>query len=252
MKSPNAPLVKELVSNDKLEKKTVFPIVAIINFVKPQQQQKLVRKPVKYVEMYRSQTPKGNQNNWNNKKSLQLGSDFVMPKAVNTAKLNTTVVNTVKANQVNAVKASACWVWRPTKLNSASLTFKRHNYVDVRGRSNTLISSFLIKANLEFCDKHNMVAYLYKPEGSEEFHQIVDFLTASHISYALTKSPTIYVSLIEQFWQTAIASTLKNGDMEITATIDGKVKVVSEAYIRRHLKLEDSDGISDLPTIEIF
>ncbi|GKA89433.1 hypothetical protein Tco_0811245 [Tanacetum coccineum] len=40
--------------------------------------------------------------------------------------------------------------------------------------------------------------------------------------------------------------------MEITATIDRKVKVVSEASIRRHLKLEDSDGISTLPTIEIF
>ncbi|GJS92710.1 hypothetical protein Tco_0799678 [Tanacetum coccineum] len=38
-----------------------------------------------------------------------------------------------------------------------------------------------------------------------------------------------------------IRNTLENGDMEITATIDGKVKVVSEASIRRHLKLEDSD-----------
>ncbi|GJW29666.1 putative ribonuclease H-like domain-containing protein [Tanacetum coccineum] len=57
------------------------------------------------------------------------------PKAVNTARPNTTVVNAVRANQVNAVKTSACWVWRPTKLNSASITFKRHNYVDARGRS---------------------------------------------------------------------------------------------------------------------
>ncbi|GKC58148.1 hypothetical protein Tco_1085746 [Tanacetum coccineum] len=40
--------------------------------------------------------------------------------------------------------------------------------------------------------------------------------------------------------------------MEITATIDGKVKMVFEASIRRHLKLEDSDGISTLPTTEIF
>ncbi|GJV23012.1 reverse transcriptase domain-containing protein [Tanacetum coccineum] len=40
--------------------------------------------------------------------------------------------------------------------------------------------------------------------------------------------------------------------MEITATINGKVKIISEASIRRYLKLEDSDGISDLPTIEIF
>ncbi|GJR02962.1 hypothetical protein Tco_0525946 [Tanacetum coccineum] len=104
-------------------------------------------------------------------------------------------------------------------------------------------------ANLDFYDKHNMVAYLQKSEGSEGFHQIIDFLTTSHIRYALTESPTIYVSLIEQFWQTASASTLENGDMEITATIDGKVKVVSEASIRRHLKLEDSDGISTLPTL---
>ncbi|GKG12157.1 hypothetical protein Tco_0346394, partial [Tanacetum coccineum] len=29
----------------------------------------LVRKPVKYAEMYRSESPKGNQRNWNNQKS---------------------------------------------------------------------------------------------------------------------------------------------------------------------------------------
>ncbi|GKB86282.1 ribonuclease H-like domain-containing protein [Tanacetum coccineum] len=56
----------------------------------------------------------------------------------------------------------------------------------------------------------------------------------------------------EQFWQTATASTLEDGDMGITATINGKVKVVYEASIRRHLKLEDSDGISTLSTVEIF
>ncbi|GJY02209.1 putative ribonuclease H-like domain-containing protein [Tanacetum coccineum] len=76
--SPDASLVKELVLNDKLEKKTIFPTVPKINFVRPQQQEKPVRKPVKYAEMYRSQTPRGNQRNWNNQKSQQLGSDFVM------------------------------------------------------------------------------------------------------------------------------------------------------------------------------
>ncbi|GJV00480.1 ribonuclease H-like domain-containing protein [Tanacetum coccineum] len=76
--SPDAPLVEELVSDDKLEKKTVFPTVAKIEFVRPKQQEKPVRKPVKYAEMYRSQSPRGNQRNWNNQKSQQLGSDFVM------------------------------------------------------------------------------------------------------------------------------------------------------------------------------
>ncbi|GKE54659.1 putative ribonuclease H-like domain-containing protein [Tanacetum coccineum] len=36
-------------------------------------------------------------------------------KAVNTATLNTAVVNAIRANHINAVKASACWIWRPTK-----------------------------------------------------------------------------------------------------------------------------------------
>ncbi|GJV19213.1 hypothetical protein Tco_1368233 [Tanacetum coccineum] len=97
-----------------------------------------------------------------------------------------------------------------------------------------------------------MVAFLKKPEGSAGFHQIVDFLNSTHIKYALTENPTIYVSLIHQFWQTASASTSENGEMEITATIDGRVKTVTEASIRRHLKLEDSDGISTLPNTKIF
>ncbi|GJW08106.1 hypothetical protein Tco_1570529 [Tanacetum coccineum] len=82
------------------------------------------------------------------------------------------------------------------------------------------------------------------------FHQIVDFLHTSHIKYALTENPTIHV--IQQFWQTASASTNKNGEMEITTTINGRVKTVTEASIRRHLKLDDSDGISTLPNTKIF
>nr|GEZ50100.1 hypothetical protein [Tanacetum cinerariifolium] len=79
-----------------------------------------------------------------------------------------------------------------------------------------------------------------------------DFLNTSHIRYALTENPTIYVSLIQQFWQSATTCTLNNREMEITATIDRAVKVVTEASVRRHLKLEDSEGISVFPTTEIF
>nr|GEW82002.1 uncharacterized mitochondrial protein AtMg00810-like [Tanacetum cinerariifolium] len=76
--SPNSLLVKELVSDDKLEKKTVFPTIAKIEFVTPKQQEKPVRKLGKYAKMYMSQCLRGNQRNWNNQKSQQLGSDFVM------------------------------------------------------------------------------------------------------------------------------------------------------------------------------
>ncbi|GJX94317.1 hypothetical protein Tco_0348903 [Tanacetum coccineum] len=97
-----------------------------------------------------------------------------------------------------------------------------------------------------------MVAFLQKSEGSEGFHQIIDFLNASHIQYALTENPTIYVSFIKQFWRTATAGTSANGEVELTATIDGQVKTITEASLRRHLKLEDNCGVTTLPNSEIF
>ncbi|GJZ02759.1 hypothetical protein Tco_0520720 [Tanacetum coccineum] len=76
-----------------------------------------------------------------------------------------------------------------------------------------------------------MVAHIKKLEGSEGFHQIVDFLNASHIRYVLTKNPTIYVSPIKQFWKTATAITLDNGEIELTTIIDGTIKTVTEGLV---------------------
>nr|GEX29855.1 uncharacterized mitochondrial protein AtMg00810-like [Tanacetum cinerariifolium] len=112
-------------------------------------------------------------------------------------------------------------------------------------KKQTVVATSTTKAEYvaaaKFCGKHNMVAYLTKPTGSEGFQQIVDFLNGSHIMYALTKNPTIYVSLIKQFWQTATARTLDNEEIEITATIDGKAFTVTEASVRIHLQLADVD-----------
>ncbi|GKB89274.1 hypothetical protein Tco_0961546, partial [Tanacetum coccineum] len=78
--------------------------------------------------------------------------------------------------------------------------------------SSVLCSYLIYMANMDFCDKHNMVAFHQKATGSEEFHHIVDFLAGSHIMYALTANPTIYISLIEQFWQTATVKTVNDGE----------------------------------------
>ncbi|GJY34801.1 hypothetical protein Tco_0419270 [Tanacetum coccineum] len=97
-----------------------------------------------------------------------------------------------------------------------------------------------------------MVAYLKKPTGSEGFQEIVYFLNESHIRFAFTKNPTIYVSLIKKFWQTATVRTVDNGEQEITATVDGKEFTITKAFVRRHLQLADVDGISVLPTTKFF
>ncbi|GJU08056.1 hypothetical protein Tco_1124486 [Tanacetum coccineum] len=106
--------------------------------------------------------------------------------------------------------------------------------------------------NMDFCDKHNMVAFLQKPTGSEEFHQILNFLAGSHIWYALTANLTIYVSLIEQFWQTATVKTVNDGEQQISITVDGQTIAITEASVRRHLQLANADGITFLPKTETF
>ncbi|GJZ17079.1 hypothetical protein Tco_0553202 [Tanacetum coccineum] len=93
-------------------------------------------------------------------------------------------------------------------------------------------------ADLEFVDQHNMVACLEKTGGNSEFHEIVDFLTSSSIHHALTVSPTIYISYIEQFWNTASSQTV-NDEKQIHATVDSKAVVVTEASIRSSLLLND-------------
>nr|GEX80029.1 hypothetical protein [Tanacetum cinerariifolium] len=53
--------------------------------------------------------------------------------------------------------------------------------------------------------------------------------------------------------QTTALSTIKDGVMAITATIDRNVKVlITKASIKRHLKLGDYEGLSTLPNEEIF
>nr|GEU65302.1 putative ribonuclease H-like domain-containing protein [Tanacetum cinerariifolium] len=202
----------------------------MIKFVKASDSPKIIkthkvktaRKPyVRYAEMYRntSKSPnvRGNQRNWNNLKSQQLGKDFLMknkasfncghfdhmayhcglwvekrknwpkntfvhknvtprtdllktgrtPITVNRTNMNGTqpkrtsfaktahsyvrrpfqrksasTFTTGLGNKGKAVKASACWIWRPKQnttekgpnCNSVSLTFKKYQYIVTQGR----------------------------------------------------------------------------------------------------------------------
>ncbi|GKD75080.1 hypothetical protein Tco_1333362, partial [Tanacetum coccineum] len=82
---------------------------------------------------------------------------------------------------------------------------------------------------------------------------------ASHLNavkwifrYALTHNPSIYDSLVKQFWQTAIVRTLAYGTPELVASIDNKEYTITEASVRSKLQLEDAAGISNLPDAEIY
>ncbi|GJZ83248.1 uncharacterized mitochondrial protein-like protein [Tanacetum coccineum] len=89
------------------------------------------------------------------------------------------------------------------------------------------------------------VVFLEKPEESDGFEGIIDFLNASSIRYALTVNPTIYSSCIKQFWATAKAKIV-NGEVKIQALVDGKKVIVIKKSLRRALQLKDTEAPEEL------
>nr|GEV94598.1 hypothetical protein [Tanacetum cinerariifolium] len=79
-------------------------------------------------------------------------------------------------------------------------------------------------STLKFDETHNLVAFLKKPTESKGFEQIIDFLNASYVKYALT----------------------------IQALVDKKKIIITEASIRRDLRFEDEGGVDCLSNEVIF
>ncbi|GJR66539.1 hypothetical protein Tco_0012604 [Tanacetum coccineum] len=104
---------------------------------------------------------------------------------------------------------------------------------------------------LQFADTHNLVAFLAKPVEIEGFKQIVDFLNAYTIKYALTVNLMIYTACIKQLWATIKAKTV-NEEVQLQALVDGKKIIVTEASVRRDLQLNDEEGTNCLPNATIF
>nr|GEV20261.1 hypothetical protein [Tanacetum cinerariifolium] len=104
---------------------------------------------------------------------------------------------------------------------------------------------------LTFADTHNMIAYLTKSDASEWFDQIINFLNASSIKYALTVNPNIYVSCIKQFWTYVFVKNV-NDVTRLQALVDKKKVIITEATIRDALRLDDAESIDCLPNEEIF
>ncbi|GJX48384.1 hypothetical protein Tco_0273574 [Tanacetum coccineum] len=103
--------------------------------------------------------------------------------------------------------------------------FRTHSHSKLPSHLQALISTFTMlsisstMAVLDSCLKHNMVAYLDKSEGNEEFHDIIDFL--------------------KQFYS-------------FCSYLAGKSVSISEASIQSDLCFDDADGIDTLPNQAIF
>nr|GFD03335.1 hypothetical protein [Tanacetum cinerariifolium] len=81
---------------------------------------------------------------------------------------------------------------------------------------------------LRYKDEHNKVGYLLKPTGSDDYHQIIDFLQASHVRSSELGPPAIL------------------------APIDKTPYPITEDLVRSRLQLADDGGIANLPIAEIY
>ncbi|GJU95183.1 hypothetical protein Tco_1319939 [Tanacetum coccineum] len=103
-------------------------------------------------------------------------------------------------------------------------------------------------AALRYRDEHNKVGYLQKPKGSDDYHQVLDFLSASHIRFALTHNPIIFDSLVKQFWSTATLRSPELGPASCYHMM--RHLYITEESVRNlgsQLSIADNDSIDDLP-----
>ncbi|GJX73680.1 putative ribonuclease H-like domain-containing protein [Tanacetum coccineum] len=151
-----------------------------INFVKSDENVKSVNKKNTHKQVeypMKSQSPKDNRRNWNGMMTQKLGN-------VNTARINNVttagpkaIVSAAVRNGENAVKSSACWIWRPignvidhTSKDSGSYMLKRFNYVDLQGRLNRC--SRHMTGNKSFLTNYQeinggFVAFVGSPNGDK-------------------------------------------------------------------------------------
>nr|GEW65600.1 uncharacterized mitochondrial protein AtMg00810-like [Tanacetum cinerariifolium] len=102
------------------------------------------------------------------------------------------------------------------------------------------------------CKKQTVVATSStESDANEGFDQIVNFLNAHMIQYALMVNPTIYVLCIKQFW-TSVSIKKSNDIVRLQALIDWKKVIITEDTIRQALRLDYAAGVDFLPNEEIF
>nr|GEV64368.1 hypothetical protein [Tanacetum cinerariifolium] len=148
---------------------------------------------------------------------------------------------TPKVSHLHAVKRIFRWNW--SYYWSPKVTTVRH-FV-------TAVSYKLMLFSLTKDAAVHLMMLRHKSDASAGFDQIVDFLNAQVIHYALMVSLTIYVSCIKQFWATALIKKV-NDVVKLQALIDRKKVVVTKDIIQQDIRLDDADGVECLPNEEIF
>nr|GEV38411.1 copia protein [Tanacetum cinerariifolium] len=186
-------------------------------------------------------------------------------RKINTAKgknVTTTgpkvVVNAIEGKKENAVKPSACWIWRPKGKLVDHTSKDRQSTIYFTGSS---LERKLCFACVGFQTTPQMVINSPCLTDKKElastgqtatgFEKIINFLKSKPIHYALTVNPTIYVSCVKQFWATVKVKKV-NDQEQIQVVVDKKKVTITEDNIRSDLHFDDAKGTACLLNEAIF
>nr|GEV59608.1 ribonuclease H-like domain-containing protein [Tanacetum cinerariifolium] len=128
--------------------------------------------------------------------------------------------------RIEAIRKEEVYVCQPPGFEDPDYLDKYQ--IDEKDRIEVTDVDLQLLLSVTFADTYNMIVFLTKSDASEGFDQIVDFLNAHTIQYALMVKPSIYVSCIK------------------------KKVVITEDTIRQALRLDDVDGVDCLSNEEIF
>ncbi|GJR06595.1 putative ribonuclease H-like domain-containing protein [Tanacetum coccineum] len=218
-KNIDAPIIEDWVSDDeeqdesktKPEKKTVIPTAAKI--------EKPVKKSVRYAEMYRSQSPRGNQRNWNGQKSNQLGKPNHNDKGF--------VDNGCSRHMTGNI--------------AYLLDFKEFDggYVAFGDEAvyKELVNYWVFEVNAANI-AHPFYAFIHP------------FCNAAKLMLMLLGSVNAVRHMLMLSVQVHAAEV--NGVRQLQALVDKKRVIVMESSIRRDLHLDDAEGTDCLLTVTIF
>ncbi|GJT77384.1 ribonuclease H-like domain-containing protein [Tanacetum coccineum] len=163
-------------------------------------------------------------------------------------------ISAVQGHEENAVKSSACWIWRPTGKGNPQYALQDQGIFDsgcsrhmTRNKSyhrlcinidpHEFSHVYLVISRLELKDKKELGIPGQTVTGKEFSNPL--------LAGSLPKT------ISAKFWNTS-TSKIVNSVKQIHAIVDGKAVVISESSVRNDLFFDDKDGITCLTNDDIF
>ncbi|GJX20030.1 hypothetical protein Tco_0222707 [Tanacetum coccineum] len=125
-----------------------------------------------------------------------------------------TVVATSTTEAEYVVAANCCRQKILFNIPKTKTERDRHHFYKETAMLKSLKKDLMAEDDTE----HKVAESSYKRK--EGFSHVIIFQIRSHIFYALTKKPDVYISFIKQFWRSVEATANANGEVQITASID--------------------------------